>query len=302
MNTKIEFPIATGSFGASVPLAARWCDAPQADVDASSMPLLVFIHGGGYDERYFDVGGRSVIQQAAAAGFGTVALTRPGYPTNDSIAADHPGFAKSAEILDEAIADAWQQLGSGRPGVVLVTHSVGSAIGIHLAARQVSFPLLGLATSAIADVLAPAAQGVVSSFPPSICVDLPFAAMRGLLFGPDWTVASEVLEAGADYLVRCPTNEVHELAQNWPTDLKNLAPHVSIPVQYVLAEFDGMWPSSQDAVDRMAAYFTGTPFVDAKLWRGTGHNIELHTMGRTYVNVVLAFAERCVMETHRVIA
>ncbi|OLT33732.1 hypothetical protein BJF84_21675 [Rhodococcus sp. CUA-806] len=160
--------VTIGHVGRSKPLGARWCGTGRTD-----KPLLVFLHGGGYDDRYFDIPGQSVIEQAAAAGYGAVSITRPGYPTDTASAADHPTFAQAAEILDDAISDAWNEFGGG-PGVVLVTHSIGSAVGLHLAARDLGFPLLGVATSAISDTLAPAAAGVIASMPPHHPVELPF--------------------------------------------------------------------------------------------------------------------------------
>jgi pimeloyl-ACP methyl ester carboxylesterase len=285
--------VTIGHVGRSKPLGARWCGTGRTD-----KPLLVFLHGGGYDDRYFDIPGQSVIEQAAAAGYGAVSITRPGYPTDTASAADHPTFAQAAEILDDAISDAWNEFGGG-PGVVLVTHSIGSAVGLHLAARDLGFPLLGVATSAISDTLAPAAAGVIASMPPHHPVELPFPPMRNLLYGPDWTVSASMLEMAPRYLVDLPSDEVAELATSWATELKEISPQVQVPVLHVLAEFDGMWDVSPESVARMAGYFTNAPFVDATLWRGAGHNIEHHIMGPAFVNVVMSFADRCAMETRR---
>jgi len=45
---------------------------------AEDSPLVVALHGGGYDCGYFDVPGHSLLDIGAAAGFEVVALDRPG--------------------------------------------------------------------------------------------------------------------------------------------------------------------------------------------------------------------------------
>jgi hypothetical protein len=39
--------------------------------------------------------------------------------------------------------------------------------------------------------------------------------------------------------------------------------------------------------------------VEASFWRCVGHNIEHHRLGEAYNRAVLAFADRCAMETRR---
>ncbi|GAA3999810.1 alpha/beta fold hydrolase [Streptomyces plumbiresistens] len=101
------------------------------------------LHGGGYDSRYFDA---------------------PGHPADEESARRQPSFAEAAAIIAEAIADAWQQLGDGRPGVVLLGHSIGGAIAVHMAAaRTLTWPLLGLTVSGVGDVISPRAPFVDAS-------------------------------------------------------------------------------------------------------------------------------------------
>ncbi|MBV1942565.1 alpha/beta fold hydrolase [Streptomyces sp. BV286] len=136
------------------------------------------LHGGGYDSRYFDAPGSSLLSRAATAGFPALAITRPGHPADEESARRQPPFAEAASIIAEAIADAWQQFGDGRPGVVLLGHSIGGAIGVHIAAaRTLTWPLFGLTVSGVGDVISLRAMEQFTRLPPGTAVDFPFEAM-----------------------------------------------------------------------------------------------------------------------------
>ena len=281
-------------FGGAVPLEGRWTTTERGDT-----PLLVCLHGGGYDSRYFDAPGYSLLSRAAAAGFPAVALTRPGHPADEESARRQPSFAEAATIIADAVDDVWQRLGNGRPGVVLLGHSVGAAITVHVAAQHPSWPLLGVSISGVGDVVHPPAIEQFSQFPPDIALHFPFEATRAVVYGPDWTLGTTTLTDVADLPVSTPSADLVEIGTKFTGDLPHLAPAVEVPVQYALAEFDGLWVVSQERVDAFARQFSRAPFVDASLWRGAGHNIEHHRLAHAFTLSVLAFAERCAMELRR---
>jgi pimeloyl-ACP methyl ester carboxylesterase len=283
-----------GRFGLATALEGRWRTAERPDT-----PLLVCLHGGGFDSRYFDTPSRSLLGQASAAGFPIVALCRPGYPADNDSARSQPSFSQAATIIAEAISDVWDQFGAGRTGVVLIGHSMGAAIAVHMAARQVSWPLIGLAISGVADTLSPFTVQLMQQLPADIAMTLPSDVGRYVYYGPDWTLNETTLTDFAGLSVSMPSADGVELGKSWPDDLPKIAPHVEVPLHYVLAEFDTLWESSPQRVEAFARHFSGAPFVEAAWWRCVGHNIEHHRLGEAYCRAVLAFAERCAMETHR---
>ncbi|KPN46510.1 alpha/beta fold hydrolase [Mycobacterium intracellulare] len=287
-------PVRTSGFGRTTHLEGRWISAQRQD-----SPLLVSLHGGGYTGRYFDAPGSSLLTLASAAGFPAVALTRPGYPANEDSARRQPNFAAAATIIAEAIADVWDQLGGTRPGIVLTGHSIGAAVAVHVASQNTSWPLLGLAISGVGDVLAPVTIELFAQLPADQVVEFSLDAARPLLYGPDWTLHTTTLADVADLGVNYPSADLVEITNRWVEDLPKIAPAVDIPLHYALAEFDGLWAVSPQRVDTFAHHFSKAPFVDASLWRGTGHNIEHHRLGQAYIRAVLTFAERCAMETRR---
>src|ERR1700734_2311224 len=103
---------------------------------APGTPLLVCLPGGGYTARYFDVPGFSLLDVAEANGFAAIALDRPGYGGSDPLPAEERTFARNATVLDAAIAALWAKHGAGHPGVVIISHSIGSAITVHIAAGR----------------------------------------------------------------------------------------------------------------------------------------------------------------------
>lgn len=92
-----------GRFGQGMPLDGRWTTTERKDT-----PLLVGLHGGGYDSRSFDAPGSSLLSRAVGAGFPALALTRPGHPADAESARRQPSFAEAAPPPVEGTT--WQSL------------------------------------------------------------------------------------------------------------------------------------------------------------------------------------------------
>ena len=152
-------------------------------------PLLACLPGGSCTARYFDVPGFSLLDAAEANGFTAIALDRPGYGGSDPLPADERTFARSAEVLDEAIAALWAEYGAGHPGVVMISHSIGSAITVHIAARQPAWPLLGIALHGINTLSPDHVVGAWHSMPPGVPVQFSPEQRRMFMYGPDETFA-----------------------------------------------------------------------------------------------------------------
>ena len=95
--------------------------------------VIVAIHGGGTTAIYFDCPGHpslSLLRTGAAAGFTVVALDRPGYGYSDSLDGPELGPLGQSFWLEDVLE------GLKITGAVVVAHSIGSAIAVHLAARR----------------------------------------------------------------------------------------------------------------------------------------------------------------------
>src|ERR1041384_976622 len=85
-------------------------------------PLIAALHGGTYTARYFDVDGSgqgSFMDLAAAHGYQVISFDRPGYGGSTALPPAENTFARHAELLAPAIAQA-----AGYRPVVLVGHSI----------------------------------------------------------------------------------------------------------------------------------------------------------------------------------
>lgn len=257
-------------------------------------PLLVALHGGTYTSAYFDVPGFSLLDLAEATGFTAVSLDRPGYGGSDPLGDDTPGFAGSATVLEDAIARLWADRSADHPGIVIVSHSIGSAIAVHMAAGKPAWPLLGIALHGVNDRSPDPVVNAWNAMPAGQPIAFTQEQRRMFMYGPDGTLDADAVARAEISAAPAPLAELLEIVREWPASAAQLAVGVTVPVHYALAEFDGLWLVGQERVEEFAGYFTSAPWTVASLFRGAGHNIDHHHLGRTLHLEQLAFAWACV--------
>jgi len=284
---------AVGDKGSSRLAAVGCLDAVRTD-----KPLLVCLHGGGYDSRYFDIAGHSLLSDAADHGFNAIALDRPGYGASPVPAGGYPGLAEAAQIISVALESLWETYGSACPGIVLIGHSIGGAIAIHLAASPQRWPLLGVSVSGLGHIhILP--TGPWDGATRDATVDMPSEVRRMLLWGPDWTLQGAFTDRYAAADRPGPVAELVEIKDSWPHDFVGLAAQVQVPVQFAAAEFETIWQVSPQAVAEFAASFSAAPFVVGNRYHAVGHCIDHHALGYAWHLEQFAFALRCAMERSR---
>jgi pimeloyl-ACP methyl ester carboxylesterase len=265
--------------------------------ELSGGPLLVALHGGSYTSRYFDVPGHSLLARAAANDIAAVALDRPGYGGSDALPPEDHTFDRSAAILSTAIGRLWDELGAGHDGVVLVGHSIGAAISVHLAAKQPEWPLLGIALSGIHDVAPAQVRNAWDAMPAGQPVTFTPEQRRAFFYGPDWTIEPDIVQRAEISAAPVPLSELLEVVGRWPQDAAGLAARVTVPVHYVAFEFERLWTIDASTVRDFAAYFTAAPLVASELMPGIGHDADHHRNSQAFQLRQLAFALDC---AHRV--
>lgn len=257
-------------------------------------PLVVAIHGGTYTSRYFDLPGYSLIDRAGALGIPLVAPDRPSYGGSVVPAPEEAGIEHSAVLLDRAIGAMFEKFGNDTRGVVLVGHSIGAAIAAMIAARRPAWPLLGLAMSGICLTPPPGADADAwESLPDVPFVDMPREVKDQVMFGPADTYRAEM--PGLSHLADAPIPraELLNIVTVWPGRARSVLGDVRVPVHYRQGEFDRLWVTDAREVDAFGACCADAPSVDAKLFHGAGHCIDLHAASAAFHLDQLAFALRC---------
>lgn len=272
---------------ASIPVAGGALSARIAACEAPCGAILA-IHGGGYTGRYFDVPGQSFLSIAAAAGYWTAAIDRPGY----GAMRDRPmPFERQVAVLDDAARWLRAEAGAGLP-LFLHGHSIGGMLALLLAGAETGLPICGLAMtgagtvnheSAAAAIRARAASAETHS---ESTPDL----RKRLMMGPAWSYDPAHAAFDAERDVPSAISDLKD-ASAWSERFPAAAAACRVPVQFVVPEHDSLWRS--DAVDGVAGLFAKAPFVEVRVQRMAGHAVELHRLARAHAYRVLAFADEC---------
>lgn len=239
------------------------------------LPLLVCIPGGSYNSHYFDVSGHSLLEAAHEAGFSIVALDRPGYQGSDPVEGDVT-FAKNAVTLDAAINELWKTYSNKTSGVVLIGHSMGGAIAIHIASQPHAWPLLGISVTSIHTDAPEQVTEAWNSIPADATIPFSKEQRIQFMYGPEGSYDPTVVDAAEVAADLIPVAELLEVVGRWTTDFAGLAAAVTVPVHYALAEHEALWVSNNENVTAFADTFAASPSVTAERVAGSGHNLDHH--------------------------
>jgi pimeloyl-ACP methyl ester carboxylesterase len=266
-----------------------------AVAEPASGPLLVAIHGGTYNHHYYDVGPASLLDIASANGLSIASLDRPNYGLSGPLPLrSNEAIAANAGAISTAIGDLWSQVGANYTGVVLIGHSLGSLVGVHIAAQPTSWPLLGLCADGFGQrILPPPEWDYPASDGGEREVNYSADVRKTILYGPAWSYAPAALALAQGVTQPMPEEEVRECYDGWLRDVLVLAPRITVPMYLGFAEFDRFWPVDDESVREFAQLFTCAASVETQLIRNVGHTVDHHFGGPAFHLCRLAFALAC---------
>jgi pimeloyl-ACP methyl ester carboxylesterase len=279
--------------GISVPIACGELTARAlVQRPADEGPIVVMLHGGGYTWRYFDVPGASLFERAADRGLTVVAVDRPGYGRSSLPPRGARGIRATAKLVADGIGHLHELVGNGRP-VVLISHSIGAAVALVVAAGRPSWPLAGVAVSGVGLVPAADRARELRCSPPLSRLFVPAPLRRQLMFGPAGTYEPELERRARKAGVSALREEIMDIGFRWPEYAGEVLANIAVPVHFGIAEHDALWVVEPTAAEDFAAALSSAPRCDSAIVRGSGHGIDFHHPGTAFHAHQLDFAVAC---------
>lgn len=265
--------------GAEAPLSAL-----LAEPATTPRAVIVALHGGGLTSGYFDGQAHpslSLLTLGASRGYTVLALDRPGYGRSAAHLPDGLSLTDQAAMVRAALGAFAARHPTGG-GLLLLAHSFGGKLALHLAAGGLC-DLRGLDISGC---------GHRSALLPG---QLPFGGGRlrtTRLWGPLRLYPAGTFRHDRVPAAPVPIRESAEIAR-WPEQFGTLASRVRVPVRFTFAEHERSWLHGDDDLADLAAALTGAPRVRTERQPGSGHNISLGLAARTYHLRALDFLGGC---------
>lgn len=261
-----------------------------------AVPLIVAVHGGSYDSSYFDLPGHSLFDRAEANGIPIIAVDRPGYGDTPLLARSEMTLEGQGRFLTGALQELWNRHGHGRPGIVIIGHSIGAAISAYVASEPVRLPLLGLAISGVGLRTPPEHRPMWESLPDIDLVEMPSEVKDGVMFGPAGSFDPATPAASHVANRTAPRVELVDIVSTWHDNVAAVLSKIAVPVHYRQGEFDRLWIIDEGEVNDFGRALSTSSLVDAQMLRGTGHCLDFHMIGPAFQLQQLGFALQCVAE------
>ncbi len=268
----------------AVPMSALVAEVPEPRA------VIVAIHGGATSSRYFDCPGQprlSLLRMAASQGYTAMALDRPGYGAS-ALYQDEMSDPDRRVELAFGVVDKIVGVDRGA-GVFVMAHSAGCELGLRMAVDERRHDVLGVEVAGTGLRYHPEAKAVISQ---ATTTSRP-AGLRDLLWQPTDLYPAEVLTGtlsaqGAAYEA--------EATAHWARrDFPAIAARVKVPVQFSIADHEGVWESTAASVADIAAAFTSAARVTVNEMADSGHNLSVGLTAETYHQRVLSFVDECLV-------
>lgn len=292
-------PVAADSTG-PLPVVAEVAEVDRIPVSGllseASAPraVVVALHGGAVDSRYFDCPGypeHSLLRTGQRLGYTVLALDRPGFRSSAPYADRLDRPERRVELIYGAV-DALLAGSSRGAGVLLLAHSAGCELAVRMAAAERGTELLGLELAGTGRTHQQTAHDLLWGAG-RIAGRRPRGVGR-LLWEPARLYPEDVL-GGSSVSAQGSHLESRSLHDWAAREFLGLAPDIRVPVRYSLGEHERVWRNDPAEMVAVGGLFTGSPRVVVNRIPDTGHNVSLGRTAPAYHLGVLAFAEECII-------
>ncbi|KAJ5171884.1 hypothetical protein N7492_004477 [Penicillium capsulatum] len=281
---------------------------PQPRAPNKYVPLIVCLHGGGADATYFDASPEySIAAVSDPLGIPVIAINRPSYAESSR----HPALPitdsdtyseQHGRYLNSVVLPAlWQEYGerSGAAGIVLLSHSVGAMVGTIIAGSYTGtegYPLAGLITSGIGIEHDPEASEAflaqIDRTQPYVYMDPAMKRMVAYQLQRN-IVDHEAVKHFTWINNPVPVEELLDINTKWDRLSPRYSPAVKVPLMYGVAEFDGLWSSSREAIDQYRDAFPASPRKECGIIPMAPHCQDVSFQGKGWLARCCGFAIEC---------
>ncbi|KAI9690912.1 MAG: hypothetical protein M1822_008532 [Bathelium mastoideum] len=287
---------------------------PSASIDAPYRPLVICVHGGSYSADYFDAcPSTSIFNVSTPLSVPVISISRPGYGGSTPLPptpAPNTGITfiqETGKHLHKTILPfLWEKYGPrlGANCIVLLSHSIGSAVAIVAAALHAeattyppSYPLAGLICQGIGTNV----QVLVdNSYDPNAPTTdeahyWPQPQKDDTMLGPaSRGLCPPEVRAQADRLNhKLRIAERRDIQRAWAGYWRRYSEAVTVPLLYGLAGEDAMWEVSEELVTAFVDAFPRCVRREGGLVLGAPHCLELSYAGRGWLVRCVGFAMEC---------
>lgn len=288
-------------------VAGRHSIPPPSDSPIRSRPLIVALHGGNYDNQYFDATPEySASFTSATFQVPFVAIDRPSYGGTSSVLPipEGSGFTQESGLLlhREILPKLWTEFGVTNDCncLVLMCHSLGVMSGtvaaaLHAQDESPRYPLGGLIASGMGNTQSDFMKNNAPSF--TVLNDdyiaMPAEVKDTIMFKPG-TAAPEVLAQCERLNAPTPLAEISTFVTEWMAVWKKKwAAEISAPVMFSLVEDDPFFVTTEEEMGVCLRAFGKSSRVDGSLIRGAPHCVELSYWSRGWYARCFGFALEC---------
>ncbi|KAI9728665.1 MAG: hypothetical protein M1828_002771 [Chrysothrix sp. TS-e1954] len=294
--------------------------SPSQTNPTDAVPLLVCVHGGSFDARYFDATPELSVERVTSLfDIPVVSIDRPSYGQTTPIptlTADQTFIQETAKRFhNDILPSVWRKFGGKASSIILWGHSIGTATciviaGLHGRSQSdddAGYPLSGLICSALGTNFKKDMPDLMKNLPQANPDGTwPAEARAALLLKPEIGLSTpESYNAGVEVNPPAPPPEVEDIFRHWHVYWRSYAKDVKVPVLYAVAEHDCFGPGwslkdpenseSQivDCLREFAGAFENSPAVTGGQVLRAPHNIEMSKQGKAWSIRCCGFALEC---------